>query len=86
MQTDQYSAKASTATVSPPTINDITKATGGLQINKEDATAPGNWTKAEDKETLAKHGISSNHLFGKVVDAPQVGQLLETINLSKNSL
>ena len=70
-----------TTTVSPPTNNvEETSGSGGVQGSMRVNTSDGKdraltptdlqeisdeWTEAEDEETLAKHGISPNHLFGK---------------------
>ena len=70
-----------TTTVSPPMNNDDAAAgSGGAQGSIRVSTGEGKdraltptdlqeisdkWTEAEDEETLAEHGISPNHLFGK---------------------
>ena len=72
-KTDQEKADANAGmvTVSPPNNNEV------IAIGSEDEeemeiifnytqAANKDWTNAEDAEALARHGISPNHLFGKV--------------------
>ncbi len=65
---DQEKAKAKSVMISPPSINDATAGLDKVMINStdEEPTAQtDNWTEAEDKEALAGHGISPNHLIEK---------------------
>jgi hypothetical protein len=65
---DQEKAKANSVTISPPSINDATTGSDEVMIistHEEPTAQTDDWTKAEDKEALARHGISPNHLFRK---------------------
>jgi hypothetical protein len=52
------------ATISPPTINDDTKALDDVMLlGIKDASTHTDWTDADDDEALTRHGISPNYLF-----------------------
>jgi hypothetical protein len=81
---DQEKARANSATVSPPSIDDASAVLDdAIVLCNEDATAQtSNWTGAEDEEALARHVISTNHLFGK-----EAGETpgIKTVDLGKEA-
>jgi hypothetical protein len=68
-KSDQEKARANSdsARVSPPSIDNATAVSDdAMVVRNEDATTQtDDWTDTEDKEALARHDISPNHLFGK---------------------
>ena len=88
---DQEKTGASSVTISPPSTNDASLDLDvdkdmNINIDEDTTTQTDDCTKAEEEdEALARHGIISNHLFGKEqAEETTASNEIQTVNLTAN--